>query len=300
MDNKKLHLISYACASAGAEMGCQAGPVVLQQSSYLAELNKLHILYQWDALITSAIQSDQPVKNIIQMYGLQLANIISQQVKQQQYFVVLGGDHSSAIGTWSGVYDACYQQGALGLIWIDAHMDSHTPETTESGRIHGMPVATLLGYGYPELTTILHYAPKLHPKNLCLIGVRSFEQAERDLLQRLQVRIFYMEEVQRRGMQAVFQEALEIVNNETIGYGISIDIDSLDPREAPGVDVPEPNGIHAQDLCDVLSSIASDKRCFGAEIAEFDPYYDKNKQTEQWIIRFLAALGSSQVNCCYN
>ncbi|OGT53306.1 MAG: hypothetical protein A3E84_01685 [Gammaproteobacteria bacterium RIFCSPHIGHO2_12_FULL_42_13] len=287
MDDKILHLIGYACGSAGAEMGCHNGPNVLQQSAYLTELTQQPISYQWETLAKPESRSG---KAFIQAYNLQLAIKVSDLVRQHHFFTVLGGDHSSAIGTWSGVYDACHQQGPLGLIWIDAHMDSHTPETTESGRIHGMPVATLLGYGYSELTSILHYEPKVQPEHLCLIGVRSFEKGEADLLEQLHVRVFFMDEVKHYGIKAILKEAITLVSKGTVGYGISIDIDSLDPNDAPAVDVPEPNGIPAQELCDALSIMANDMRCLGAEIAEFNPHHDKNNQTEQWIIRLLAAL----------
>src|SRR3990167_6093839 len=141
MDDRILHLIGYECANAGANRGCNEGPAVLQQSPYLAALSQQHIQLQWDLLIKPDTPSLLSTKEVIQACCLQLATKVSSLVRQQHFFTLLGGDHSSAICTWSGVYDACHQQGPFGLIWIDAHMDSHTPETTESGRIHGMPVA---------------------------------------------------------------------------------------------------------------------------------------------------------------
>src|SRR5665213_879539 len=170
-------------------------------------------------------------------------------LQQHKFVSVVGGDHSCAIGTWSGVYDAMHHLGDIGLIWIDAHMDSHTPETTPTNHIHGMPLACLLGYGYPTLTGVLHAAPKFKPENVCLIGVRSYEKGEAALLKHLNVRVFFMEEVQERGFEVVLAEAVQHVNQHTIGYGITLDIDAVDPLEAPGVDVPEPEGIHVKALC---------------------------------------------------
>src|SRR5204862_2513914 len=127
-------------------------------------------------------------------------------------------------------------------------MDSHTPATSETGRIHGMPLACLLGHGYPALTHILHSTPKLKPQNVCLIGVRSFEQGEEELWKKLNVRIYFMDEVIERGFATILKEAVNLVSANTVGYGLSIDLDGFDPLEVPGVDVPESDGIHVNDF----------------------------------------------------
>src|SRR4029078_13337736 len=119
-----------------------------------------------------------------------LARRVETIVGEDEMPIVFGGDHTSAIGTWKGIAHARAKHGLIGLLWIDAHMDAHTPQTTETGMLHGMPVACLLGYGYPALTEIPHGA-KLDPACVCLYGVRSFEQGEAELLDRLGVRIFF-------------------------------------------------------------------------------------------------------------
>src|SRR5262249_55803052 len=121
--------------------------------------------------------------------------------------IVLGGDHSCAIGTWKGIARALAPRGPLGLIWIDAHMDAHTPLTTPSGNLHGMPLACLFGLGDPRLTSIAGGAA-LDPRRVCLLGVRSFEAEEAVLLQQLGVRVFFMHEVVRRGLQNVMRDAV--------------------------------------------------------------------------------------------
>jgi hypothetical protein len=180
---------------------------------------------------------------------------------------------------------------------------SHTPETTESGNIHGMPLAALMGYGDSRLTQLLFSAPKLLPESVILIGIRSFEKAEAALLKRLNVRIFDMYEIQTRGLTAVITEAVEIVSKNTVGYGISIDIDSIDPEEAPGTGAKELNGIASQDLCTALQKLllSPDKRFIGAEIAEFDPNQDKNKKTEKIIFEWTRQLRRNIIisgSCC--
>jgi arginase len=289
MTQNTLQLIGYACKIAGVDLNNDQGPLVLQQSPYLTALHQEGIPLRWqDILKPESIigRKDEVVRDICQ----RLAFLVAQCVRKQQRFSVIGGDHSCAIGTWSGAYDALHSQGDIGLLWIDAHMDSHTPETSESGRIHGMPLAALLGLGYSTLTSILQDAAKLQPANVCLIGVRSFEQGEAELLKRLNVRVYLMEEVAARGMPTVFAEAVQRVSEYTVGYGISLDLDSLDPEEVPGVDVREPGGIHVSDLLTCMASVAADPKLIGTEIVEFDPSCDKNHVTEKLIVSLLKTL----------
>jgi arginase len=213
-----LHLVGFASGLGGVDLRGGEGPDVVQRSPFLSALKAEGIDYQWDVTIepahtAHALRQDEKISQICTTLAKQIAN----NVRQKKSFSVIGGDHTSAIGVWSGVYDALHQQGDIGLIWVDAHMDSHTPETTLSGRVHGMPLASLLGYGYPSLSTILHDAPKLKPEHVCLVGVRSFESGEAALLKRLNVRIYFMDEVKSRGIEVVMQEAVTHVKRNTIG-----------------------------------------------------------------------------------
>ena len=216
---------------------------------------------------------------IIASYCSEIAEAVFDVVSQNRQFAVVGGDHSCAIGTWSGAYAAIKDTGSMGLIWIDAHMDSHTSQTTHSGAIHGMPLAALLGYGDPLLTSIKAREPKVAPSHIVLIGVRSFEPEEEKLLRKLGVRIFFIEEVRRRGMNAVMQEALEIVREGTVAFGVSIDMDAIDPMDAPGVGSPEPNGISGEALLESLAVIRGADDLLGLEVVEFNPSRDNNDKT---------------------
>lgn len=288
MEKNDLHLVGYASGVAGADVRVSEGPLVMQKSPYLSALtNERGMTFNWEAMICPSQPSSLRMDETVAALTQELALSISALTQKQKFFTVIGGDHSCAIGTWSGVYDAVHQQGDFGLIWIDAHMDGHTPETSLSGRIHGMPVASLLGYGYPTLTGILNANPKIKPQHLCLIGTRSFEDGEAALLKRLNVRIFYMDEVKQRGIGNVLDEALEIVNQGTIGYGVSLDLDGIDPLQAPAVDVPEKDGIQADELRKALIKIVSDSRLIGAEIVEFDPSKDENQITEKLVAGLL-------------
>lgn len=209
--------------------------------------------------------------------------------------MIIGGDHSCAIGTWKGAARAFGKRGAhgaLGLIWIDAHMDGHTPETTPSGKLHGMPVACLLGHGDRRLTGIGGDAP-LDPRRVCLVGVRSFEPEEAALLRRLGVRVFFMKEVERRGLAAVMKEAVAVARGDGGRYGVSLDLDALDPRDAPGVGTPVAGGIRAADLRRALSAIAGDDALAALEIVEYNPHQDRRGATARLVGDAILAISTA-------
>ncbi len=280
MKDSKFYLIGCASGIAGADEHSGDGPLVLRQSARLTALRDVGIDCEWKEMLVPEKMPDKRVDEQVAASCHELAVIVSALVKDKHALCVVGGDHSCAIGTWSGVYDAVNETGDLGLIWVDAHMDSHTPETTPSGNIHGMPLAVLLGHGYSTLTSILHAQPKFKPQNVCLVGVRSFEPGEAALLSKLNVRVFFMEEIKEKGLEVVMREAVEHVTKHTVAYGITIDIDSVDPADAPGVDVPEADGIRGVELCAALGKIATDTRLIAAELVEFDPGRDIHHKTE--------------------
>jgi arginase len=285
-----ISLLGYASDLGGANRGSSKGPETLKNSTVFSGMN-----VEWKAILSPDIALSTKTK-IIHQLNNELSILTANYTTEKKFFTVFGGDHSSAIGTWSGVADAKQASGPIGLIWVDAHLDSNTPETSPSGNLHGMPLACLLGYGDPLMTHIRNPNPKLKPENVCMIGMRSYEQGELDLLNKLNVKIFFMDEVKQRGLESIFAEAIQIVTKQTSGYGITIDIDSIDPADAPGTGTPEPDGIRAQQLIQVLTMLANDSRLIGAEIVEFDPSRDKNHITEKLIARMLAAITLGNVN----
>jgi len=198
---------------------------------------------------------------------------------------VLGGDHSCAAGTWSGV--AHLLRGPLGLVWVDAHMDSHTAATSPSGRLHGMPLAWLLGQDDDPLYGL--DSGVLRPEHVCLVGVRSFEPEEAQRLARLGVRVFFIEEVERRGLSAVFDDALRVAADGTAGFGISIDLDAVTPEEAPGVATPAPGGLRAAELAHELARVQDDARLCALELVEYCPRLDRDGLAAQVAVRLVAS-----------
>jgi arginase len=198
---------------------------------------------------------------------------------------VIGGDHSCAGGTWAGV--ARTLQGELGLVWVDAHMDSHTPGTSHTGRLHGMPLAWLLGQDDNPLYGLA--SGVVAPNRVALIGVRSFEPEEEERLDRLGVRVFHIEEVHKRGLDAVFGDALAIATTGTTGFGISIDLDAVTPEEAPGVGTPVAGGIEGAQLARVLERVAGRADLLAMELVEYLPRLDPDGRSARVAIGLLLA-----------
>jgi arginase len=256
--------------------GTKKGPNVIKNSSFLPPCA------YWKETITAPEASDDSGK----LFGIvkaneQLAQSVFDAIKSNQFFLIIGGDHSCAIGTWSGVSAAL--NADFGLIWIDAHCDAHTPETTHTGNVHGMPVAALLGYGDKNLISITHTKQKLKPENLVMIGIRDYETEEHQLLNSLGVKIFYNTDVAQRGMESIMKEAIQYVKRNTTYYGFSFDLDGIDPQDIPAVGTPVPNGIRADDCLSALRQLSNDKALIGYEIVEFNPDLDQNQITEKYI-----------------
>ncbi|MDP2029868.1 MAG: arginase [Thiobacillus sp.] len=267
-----------AASGAGApDPGCAQGPEALRRYQVFHDTPLQHV--EWDAILRVPRDVRDTPLHAVAALGARLAAAVEAVLQAGHFPLVVGGDHSCAIGTWSGVHRALADKGPLGLIWIDAHMDSHTFATTPSGQIHGMPLACLLGHGAAALTTIDGPEAKLRPEHVCLIGVRSYEAGEAALLQRLGVRVFDMAEVCRRGLAAVFDEALARVRHGTAGFGVSVDLDALDPDEEPGVGTPVPGGLHRAELVAALSHLRGDPAFVAMEIVEYNPRRDRRHAT---------------------
>ena len=238
-----IDVIGYAVGLGAADARTADAPALLRKRGVFAPLGDVY--WQADSVMPPNSIADN--YDLIAQASLTHAEKIKASVLAQRFFISVGGDHSSAIGTWSGACAGCSQP--VGLIWIDAHMDSHTPESSDSGNIHGMPLAALLGQGDPRLTHLLTPAPKLLPQHVVVIGIRSYEVAEAALLKHLGVRVFDMNTVKQQGIDSVLQEAMAITCTGTTAYGISIDVDGLDPSDAPGTGTVVPDGIALDALC---------------------------------------------------
>ncbi|MEW6118919.1 MAG: arginase [Pseudomonadota bacterium] len=285
---RTLLVIGAASGLGAGDPGCAEGPDALRRYRVFHDTPLQHV--KWEAILrVPRNASDAPLRAVATL-DTQLARTVERAVREGSFPLVVGGDHSCAIGTWSGVRSALAAEGPLGLIWIDAHMDSHTFATTPSGHLHGMPLAALLGHGDAALTHIDGTAAKLRPEHVCLIGVRSYEAGEAALLRRLGVRVYAMDEIRRRGLAGVFDDALAIARSRTAGYGISIDLDALDPDEAPGVGTPVRGGLHCGELAATLSGLRDDPAFVAMEIVEYNPHKDHGHATARAAGRLARAV----------
>jgi len=208
-----------------------------------------------------------------------LADEVQESIKNKHCPLIIGGDHSMAVGTWSGAVTALDAHQSFGLIWVDAHMDSHTPQTTPSNAIHGMPLAALMGYGESALVHLKGKSPKIDPRHVVLIGVRSFEEGEAALLKRLNVTVYYMDDVKRMGIQNVFEKALLQVTQDTKAFGVSVDLDAFDPSVAPGTGSLEPDGLFPEGVLKAIHTLSQHPLFCALEIAELNPTVDIESKT---------------------
>lgn len=274
---RRIVVIGAASGAGAPDPGTAEGPEALRHYRVFHDTPLQHVV--WDSILrVPRAQQDTPLHAVAAL-STRLAAEVEAVLLAGNFPLVVGGDHSCAIGTWSGVHRVLADRGPIGLIWIDAHMDSHTFATTPNGQIHGMPLAALLGHGDAALTVIDGTGAKLRPEHVCLIGVRSYEAGEAALLHRLGVRVFEMDEVRRRGLAGVFDEALAIARQGTAGFGVSVDLDALDPEEEPGVGTPVPGGLRRAELAAALSYLRGDPGFVAMEVVEYNPRRDRGHAT---------------------
>lgn len=222
-----------------------------------------------------------------------LASTVEDTLNKGEFPLVLGGDHSQAIGTISGIARHLRRQGKdLGVFWCDAHTDMNTPETSPSGNIHGMPLSVLLGTGPKALTDISGPVPALKPEHVVIFGVRQVDSKEARLVKQKGVRVFTMSEIDARGAGACLEEAMEILGRASGGIHLSYDLDGSDPAVAPGVGTPVPGGLNFRESHLVCEVLAKSDKLVGMEVVELNPTMDVENKTGKfavWLIQ--SALG---------
>jgi arginase len=209
-----------------------------------------------------------------------LAEIVRKTLDEDFFPLVLGGDHSIAVGTIAGV--ACHfqkQSKRVGMIWLDAHGDMNTPETSPSGNVHGMPLASIMGYGPSDLTGLGGIQPMVEPRNVAIVGVRDLDSKERRLVKESGVHVFTMRDIDERGMREVMSEALRFAGDETAGVSVSLDMDFVDPSDAPGVGTPVRGGVTYREAHLAMEMIADSHAMVSLELVEINPVIDLHNTT---------------------
>jgi arginase len=272
----RIRIIGVASGIGAQDQACEDGPVAFHHSQAWHELEH-HPLLDWGKTLFAPDDDGSSAAGRISRLCHDLADEVALTLQAEAFPVVLGGDHSIAIGTWSGVAREAGEP--LGLLWIDAHLDSHTPETSYSGAIHGMPLACLLGRGDKRLLNIGLNGAQVCAAHAVVLGPRSYEPEEIEFLQHMGVRIIDSQEVLQRGFAECLAEAVAIVSTAPAGFGVTLDLDAIDPQLAPGVGSPEPDGLVARDVLAAIRRISGLPGLKAMEIVEYNPDRDRRGTT---------------------
>jgi arginase len=222
-----------------------------------------------------------------------LGQMVVNSLKEGKAPLVLGGDHSVAVGTVAGVASFFRKKRhPIGMIWIDAHADMNTPQTSPSGNIHGMPLACCIGMGPPELTRLFGFAPKVEPSRVALVGVRDVDVLERAQVRDSGIRAFTMRDIDERGLQEVMAEAIKIASKGTAGFHLSFDLDFVDPTDAPGVGTPVRGGATYREAHLAMEMINDSGGMISMEAVEVNPVFDEVNRTAELAVELItSALG---------
>ncbi|WP_153723080.1 arginase [Sporosarcina cascadiensis] len=275
--------------------GVDMGPSAIRYAGAAERLKDLGCRVTDEGNIAiSAVQEnhcfDSGLKNLQEVTSAteELAAAVSRIVKEKRFPLVLGGDHSIAIGTLAGLA-AHYQN--LGVIWYDAHADLNTSETSPSGNIHGMPLAVSIGLGHENLVNVHHEGAKVDPRNIVIIGARALDPGERKLIKEKGVKVFTMHEIDRYGMTAVIQQTLDyLASRQVDGVHLSLDLDGLDPLYAPGVGTPVPGGITYRESHLAMELLEDAGVITSAEFVEVNPILDKYNKTADVAVGLMGSL----------
>ena len=222
-----------------------------------------------------------------------LGAMVEKTLEENQVPIVLGGDHSIAAGSLSGVASHFKKkEKRIGLIWLDAHGDINTPESSPSGNVHGMPLAAAMGYGAMELVELLDFKPKVEAQNISLVGIRDLDSFEKKLAKKSGVHVFTMRDIDERGMREVMSDALKYAMDDTGGIAVSLDMDFVDPSDAPGVGTPVRGGATYREAHLAMEMIADSEAMASLEIVEINPVIDEHNRTALLGVELvLSALG---------
>jgi arginase len=279
--------------------GVDMGPSALRYAGAMERLESLghHVTDLGDLHIHKKFQQQThpTLKNVegVVDVSTRLAAEVSRIVEKQHFPLVLGGDHSIAIGTLAGLA-AHYEN--LGVIWYDAHADMNTEQTSPSGNIHGMPLAVSMGYGAKVLTDIRQHAPAIKPENVVLIGARSIDPGEKQFIREHGIQVYTMHDVDRLGMTRVMQEAIIHLEGQHVdGVHLSLDLDAIDPLYTPGVGTPVAGGLSYRESHLAMEMLQDSNLITSLEIVEVNPILDERNRTAEVAVTLLGSLMGEQL-----
>ncbi|QQE74719.1 arginase [Brevibacillus composti] len=290
--NKNISIVGVPLDLGADRRGVDMGPSAIRYAGVVARLEQmgLNIQDRGDISVTrphrfTETENHKYLDEVVEA-NTKLAEVVSEIMQEGRFPLVLGGDHSIALGTVAGV---ARHKKNLGVIWFDAHGDLNTGETSPSGNIHGMPLAASLGFGHERLVNIGGFAPKLQPENVVIIGARDLDRGERELIKRIGLKVFTMHEIDKLGMARVMEEAIAHVSRQTDGVHLSLDLDGLDPHDAPGVGTPVIGGISYREGHLALEMLAEADVLCSAEFVEVNPILDRENATARVAVALMSS-----------
>jgi len=294
---KEISIIGVPMDLGQTRRGVDMGPSAIRYAGIIERLEKLnyviHDLGNIDVprpnRVTGTSNDAIKLRNLKEVVATNelLAKKVDEQMKLGRFPLILGGDHSIAIGTLAGV---SHHYENLGLIWYDAHGDINTDKTTPSGNIHGMPLAVSLGLGDERLTSIIKNHPKVKPESVVLIGIRDLDDGEKELLKELNIKVYTMHEIDRIGMPRVMEETIDYLRDKTDGIHVSFDMDGIDPSEAPGVGTPVIGGLTYRESHLALEMLSEAGVVTSAEFVEVNPMLDERNKTADLAVALTGSL----------
>ena len=300
---RKIRVIGVPLDLGQSRRGVDMGPSAVRVAGLEARLEALGFVVEDAGNIAVAIPEQKKEGHPNAKYLKEItatctkhAELVLKTLEAGKTPLVLGGDHSVAVGTVSGVSEFYRRQNQkLGLLWIDAHADINTPESSPSGNVHGMPLAAIMGLGPPELANIFGFSPKISPENCVLVGVRDIDAAEKENVRKAGIEVYTMRDIDERGMRTVMEEALRAAGRGTAGYHVSLDMDWVDPEDAPGVGTPVRGGATYREAHLAMEIIADHGRLTSFEIVEVNPVIDERNQTANLAVELALSVFGKKI-----
>lgn len=301
---KKISLVPFVCGAGASTPGCEQGPVDLKRSGFAAFLQRRGLDVVWhgdpEALYAASGGAAHNMnlpgrgtaerRQIVLQHCTRLRDGVEAVLESGRFPVTIGGDHAMAMGSIAALARVRKAHGKIGVLWIDAHADIHTPETSASQALHGMPAAALLGWGDKDFAGLSGKQPSLKPEHIAYMGLRDVEPAEKEALEKH--RIFYrtMTDIRKEGLENAFAAAMKRITKGTECLFLTLDLDAFDPAAAPSVGTPVPGGFTREELLPVLKNLAAKHDFAGIEITEYNPSLGRAEETRGLIYALAEAL----------
>mgnify|MGYP001593436996 CR=1 FL=1 len=296
----KVAMIGVPMDLGGGRRGVDMGPSAMRIAGLEDGVRRLGLEYEDRGNLGVPQPESREAKNPRARFLFEIANCcrrlrgrVERVLDEGAFPLVVGGDHSIAIGTVAAISSHYHRRAQkIGLIWFDAHGDMNTPDTTPSGNIHGMPCAAILGRGAPELVGMGEVVPMVDPCRAVLVGVRDLDQYEREEIKSVGVKVFTMRDIDMWGMNEIMRRALAIATDGTAGFHLSFDMDGTDPSVAPGVGTPVAGGTDLRESHLVMEHAFESGKLLGLEVTEINPILDERNKTAEFAVQLvLSAMG---------